>query len=111
ISLPRENALQHYGYPTIEGLVERQVRYARHEANEYFRQGRRFTVGYAFWRPMRRCLGDLILRPGFLHDMAGGGGCLLAAWHQFLIEAYLWELYQKESTKDSSTADSVAATF
>lgn len=102
MSLPLEYGVKHYGYPTVEGLVERQSRYARKESVDYFRQGRPFRLSRMILRPMKAFLGNYVRRRGFLDGMPGLVVSAQTAWYYFLIEAYLWELHKKKARKEGS---------
>ena len=92
IALPKQYAITHYAYPSIQGLVAIVTRYARKEADDDFMLGRRFRLHLLLWKPVKRFAGDYILRRGFLDGLPGLIVAVIIAWYRFLIEAYLWEL-------------------
>jgi (heptosyl)LPS beta-1,4-glucosyltransferase len=97
LTLPREYSIEHYAYRTVWAMAETLTRYARKEAADDFKHGRRFSLPLVLWRPLKRFVGNYILRLGFLDGMPGLIISVGVSWYLFLIEVFIWESTAKDS--------------
>ena len=99
LQLGQEHAITHISYEDVARCVETLSRYARREAE----QAREFGAAPSFlrmvWRPLKRFLGNYILRRGYLDGVPGLILNVLVSWYLFLSEAHLWEMSQEDYAK------------
>lgn len=101
LKLPRKYAITHLAYPTVDSCVETLERYARKEAEQAVEIGNRPSLWRMIWRPLKRFVGNYIIRRGFLDGVAGLIINSLVSWYLFLVEAYIWDKHNAENTESS----------
>jgi (heptosyl)LPS beta-1,4-glucosyltransferase len=69
--MPRRFYIEHYTYSEINSLLEQHLRYAECEAKELLEKGTTSAIWLAFYRSIKKFLGDLILRKGILDGTRG----------------------------------------
>jgi (heptosyl)LPS beta-1,4-glucosyltransferase len=108
LALPSTLSIQHLAYPTVEAMVNTLTRYARQEAEDDFMLGRKFGLGLILWRPLKRFVGNYILRLGFLDGMPGLIASAIVSWYLFLAGIYRWELwFRSEHRTENAGPDGV----
>jgi glycosyltransferase involved in cell wall biosynthesis len=92
LRLGREHAITHLSYENIGRCVETLARYATREAEQAHDSGVAPSLPRMVWRPLKRFLGNYILRRGYLDGAPGLILTVLVSWYLFLTEAHLWEM-------------------
>jgi glycosyltransferase involved in cell wall biosynthesis len=85
-------ALEHYGYDSWDEFYSRQKRYARVEAQNLFKEGKRFNLGNLFWKPMREFLVRFIKHQGYLDGWIGLRLVLGLMWYRVQVEFNLLKI-------------------
>ena len=89
--LPKTYYLKHYAYPTIEKYVSKTLgMYARVEAEQLHRQGRKFSLLYMLGQPAKIFFDSFIRRRGYRDGMRGFILTTLYAGYRFTTWANLW---------------------
>jgi glycosyltransferase involved in cell wall biosynthesis len=69
--MPRQFYIEHYAYSDINRVLEQHLRYAEYEAKELLEKGMTSAIWLAFYRGIRKFLGDMIIRKGILDGRSG----------------------------------------
>jgi glycosyltransferase involved in cell wall biosynthesis len=85
--------MKHYGIRSYEHLLPKFHRYARIQAELWYRQGHRPSLAQLLLRPILRFVQTYVFRWGFLDGMVGVQICMLTACGVFWKQARLWELH------------------
>lgn len=107
LRLPADHAILHFSYSSVEGMCETFGRYAVRQAADFLAQGRRPSVTRMVWRPLKRLLGNYILRRGFLDGVPGLIVNLSVSGYIFLTEAHLWDLHRRSNRRSGESLDGV----
>jgi (heptosyl)LPS beta-1,4-glucosyltransferase len=100
ISLPKKYYLKHYAYPTIEKYVNKTLgMYARLEAEQYFANGRRFSLLRLIGEPVKVFLDNYLVRQCFRDGKRGFILNVLFAGYRFMTWANVWLLEELERQK------------
>lgn len=103
ISLPKKYYLKHYAYPTIEKYVNKTLgMYARLEAEQYFANGRRFSLLRLIGEPVKVFLDNYIVRQCFRDGKRGFILNVLFAGYRFTTWANVWLLEELERQKTTA---------
>lgn len=93
-------AIVHKNFNHVGEFVERALyRYAMTEARELLGAGLRPSLARMLWRPLKKFVGNYVIRRGFLDGMAGMLIAILMSQYVFLVEANLWSLAQSKEMK------------
>jgi len=98
--LPRSEALSlvHENFEHPWDYAERALfRYARFEARLMYEKGVRFSLPKLLWKPVRKFIGNYVLRGGFLDGIPGFLMNALFAGHEFMLWANLWSIHRSRS--------------
>ncbi len=79
-------ALIHYGYDTRKQFIERQLRYAKAEAQNRLNEGKEFSIFNLVWMPLREFLARYIKHQEYLDGFNGIFIVLVLMWYQTLIQ-------------------------
>jgi len=91
--LPKRYYVEHYAYPTIEKYVSKTLGvYARLEAEQHFRSGRRFSVARLVGAPLVEFVRRYVLWLGYRDGLRGFILAILFAAYRFTTWANLWFL-------------------
>lgn len=103
ISLPKKYYLKHYAYPTIEKYVNKTLgMYARLEAEQYFANGRRFSLLRLIGEPVKVFLDNYLVRQCFRDGKRGFILNVLFAGYRFTTWANVWLLEELERQKTTA---------
>jgi hypothetical protein len=94
--------MRHYGIRSYDHLLPKFHRYARVQAELWFRQGRKPSLAQLLLRPLFRFFQTYVLRWGFLDGMVGVQVCMLTACGVFFKQARLWELHYTRGESDAA---------
>jgi glycosyltransferase involved in cell wall biosynthesis len=90
------NPLHHFSYRNIDDHIQRINRYTSISARELQKQGQRWRLSDALFRPVFRFLRFYFLKRGFMEGFAGFYVAVSAAVYVFLKYAKLWEIELEE---------------
>ena len=91
--------LHHFSYRNIDDHIQRINRFTSISAGELRKQGARWRLADALFRPAFRFFRSYVLKRGFMEGFAGSYVAVTAAIYVFLKYAKLWEL-ELEEKKD-----------
>lgn len=95
-----QNPLIHYGTPIWSKQIAQLDRYTRYQADEYYKQGRRFSWLRILSRPPAAFLYYYFFKRGYRHGMRGFFLSAHAAIYSFYTYAKLWEIDERRATGD-----------
>ncbi|HEY2919040.1 MAG TPA: glycosyltransferase family 2 protein [Candidatus Binatia bacterium] len=93
------NPLHHYSYRNIEDHIQRINRFTSISSQELKKEGGRWRITDALFRPPVRFFRSYVLHRGFMEGFAGFHVAFTAAVYVFLKYAKLWELELEEKKK------------
>jgi glycosyltransferase involved in cell wall biosynthesis len=101
--------LSHFSYRDMEDHLHRINRFTSISSREIHKEGGRWRLTDALFRPMFRFFGFYVLKRGFLEGFAGFYVAVTAAMYVFLKYAKLWELELEERKRIDRGIDSPPA--
>jgi len=97
VSLPKKYHLRHYAYPTIEKYVSKTLgMYARVQAEQYSKQGRKFSFIHLLGEPAFVFIDSFIWRGGYRDGLRGFILTVLYAGYRFTTWANVWLLEEMQ---------------
>jgi glycosyltransferase involved in cell wall biosynthesis len=93
------NPLHHYSYRNIEDHIRRINRFTSISSQELKKEGRRWRIADALFRPAGRFFRSYVLHRGFMEGFAGFYVAFTASVYVFLKYAKLWEMELEEERK------------
>jgi hypothetical protein len=93
------NPLHHYSYRNIEDHIRRINRFTSISSQELKKEGGRWRIADALFRPAGRFFRSYVLHRGFMEGFAGFYVAFTASVYVFLKYAKLWELELEEERK------------
>ena len=93
--------MRHFGIRSYDHILPKFHRYARVQAELWYRQGRRASMFQLLLRPLLRFVQTYVFRWGFLDGMVGVQVCALTACGAFWKQARLWELHHARGENDA----------
>ena len=87
-----ENQMLHFPYKNIGQYFEQFNKYTSLAAQQYMRDGRKFSKAKLILNPLATFFKMYFLRAGLLDGFAGFCICILSSWYNFVKYAKLWEL-------------------
>jgi len=103
LRLGRNYGILHYSYPSVGKCAELHARYAKWNAEQFWRAGVRPSRVRMIWAPVKRFIGNYFLRRGFLDGMPGLVVSVIVSWYLFMVEAHLWDMSrEKQETTEGN---------
>ncbi len=102
-----DGTLWHFGFRSLENLIQRFNRYTSLEADKAFDEGRRFKLTRLAWRPPARFVQRYVVQRRFRAGMAGLASSLMWVFYEVFKELKLYELgwQQKKAAADDQPTE------
>ncbi len=99
LRLPRDFAIVHLAYPSVNSCIKTHERYALREAEQAVEHGIKPSIARMLFRPGKRFIGNYFLRQGFRDGVPGLIISIIVSFYLFAIEANIWHINREKTTR------------
>lgn len=102
ITLSSEYYILHYAYPSIDKYINKTVaKYALIEAEQYYNNGRKFSILYLILIPIKEFIVRYLIKRGFLDGIRGFILAVLFASFKFSIWSNYWFIREQNKSTNN----------
>ena len=87
-----KNAIIHHNYESISQYIEKMNRYAKSQANEYYKNSETLTIADAIKMSISEFISRFYAEKGYQDGMHGFVLAILQMFYPLLVYIYFWEL-------------------